>query len=247
MIKCLAIDDEPLALSQLKTMIEKMPFLELVAACSDAFEATKVLDQEKVDAIFVDINMPDLNGLDFVRSLVNPPIVVFITAYSEYALDSYQVSATDYLLKPFGLPEFQKTANKVKHLYQLIEAERTLTNGGNVTTKASNTLFVKTDYKIVPINPDNISYIEAMGEYLRIHSDKGEKSVVTLMPMKTMETSLPGNSFVRIHRSYIINIKKIKEITRMRIRMDEETWLTVSDSYKDSFQKFIKEHCVGIK
>lgn len=247
MIRCLAIDDEPLALTQLKTMIGKIPFLELAAACNDAFEATKVLDSEKVDAIFVDINMPDLNGLDFVRSLVNPPIVVFITAYSEYALDSYQVSATDYLLKPFGLPEFQKTANKVKHQYQLIEAGHALANGTKTTADAGSTLFVKTDYRIVPIETDNICYIEAMGEYLRIHSDKGEKTVVTLMPMKAMEASLPGNNFVRIHRSYIVNFRKIKEIARMRIRMDKDTWLTVSESYKNSFQNFVKEHSIGMK
>ena len=229
MIKCLAIDDEPLALLQLRTMIEKSPFLHLVAACQDAFEAMKVLDEEEVDAIFVDINMPDLNGLDFVRSLTDPPLIVFTTAYSLYALEGFKVNAIDYLLKPFGMHEFQKSAAKVKHQYELEKAalkEQSL---------AGDTLFVKADYRTVRVSLKQIVYVESKSEYLKLHLDNGEK-LMFLMSMKKLADILPADSFLRIHRSYIVNMNKVQEISKMRIKLSDDTLLPISDMYKDELR-----------
>lgn len=240
MIKCLAIDDEPLALLQLRTMIEKTPFLHLVAACQDAFEAMKVLGEEEVDAIFVDINMPDLNGLDFVRSLADPPLIVFTTAYSQYALEGFKVNAIDYLLKPFGMPEFQKSAAKVKHQYELEKAalkEQSL---------AGDTLFVKADYRTVRVGLKQIVYVESKSEYLQLHLDNGEK-LMFLMSMKKLADILPADGFLRIHRSYIVNMNKVQEISKMRIKLSDDTLLPISDMYKNEVQKYIDERTINIQ
>ena len=242
-IKCLAIDDEPLALLQLKTLIEKTPFLQLVAACDGAIEAYKVLNEDEVDVIFVDINMPDLNGLDFVRSLTNPPLVVFTTAYSQYAVEGFKVNAIDYLLKPFGMPEFVKSAEKVRRQYELMhpeqqeETQRLLDN---------EVLFVKCDYRTLRINVSDIKYVETMSEYLRIHLDNGEK-LMTLMSMKRLDEMLPPKDFMRVHRSYIVNMNKVKEIAKMRILIDADTYLPISDMYKDAVMAYINQRTIGGK
>ena len=237
-IKCLAIDDEPLALLQLRTLIEKTPFLHLVAACQDAFEAMRVLDEEEVDAIFIDINMPDLNGLDFVRSLADPPLIVFTTAYSQYAVEGFKVNAIDYLLKPFGMPEFQKSAAKVKHQYELEKAalkEQSL---------ADNTLFVKADYRTVRVSLNQIAYVESKSEYLQLHLDNGEK-LMFLMSIKKLADILPPADFLRIHRSYIVNMNRMQEISKMRIKMKDGLYLPISDMYKDEVQRYIDERTIN--
>jgi two-component system LytT family response regulator len=165
MIRCLAIDDEPLALRQLAAYIGKIPFLELAGQCQSALEARKIMEDDMIDAIFVDINMPDLNGMDFVRSLAAPPIVVFTTAYSEYAVEGYKVNAVDYLLKPFGLDDFKRAANKVKKQYDL-------ENAASVSqVDTDDALFFKTEHRVVRININDIRYIEGMSEYLKIYID----------------------------------------------------------------------------
>ena len=148
MIKCLAIDDEPLALQQLVTYIQKIPYLELVGECQSALEAKAIMERDIIDAIFIDINMPDLNGMDFVRSLAAPPIVVFTTAYSEYAVEGYKVNAVDYLLKPFGLDDFKRAAMKVKTQFELQNAQPAMVS----TPDEDDALFLKTDYKVVRVN-----------------------------------------------------------------------------------------------
>ena len=158
MITCLAIDDEPLALQQLSSYIPRVPFLELKAQCQSALEAREVMKREAIDAIFIDINMPDLNGMDFVRSMPIPPIVVFTTAYSEYAIEGYKVDAVDYLLKPFGLEELQRAALKVKERYELKQAASAATE----TKDGADTIFVKSDYSVVPVKLGDIAYIEGM-------------------------------------------------------------------------------------
>lgn len=242
-IKCLAIDDEPLALLQLKTLIEKTPFLQLVAACDGAIEAYNVLNQNEVDVIFVDINMPDLNGLEFVRSLANPPLVVFTTAYSQYAVEGFMVNAIDYLLKPFGMPEFVKSAEKVRRQYELMHPEQ---QEMTQETLANGTLFVKCDYRTIRINVNDIKYVESMSEYLRIHLDNGEK-LMTLMSMKRLDEMLSPKDFMRVHRSYIVNMNKIKEISKMRIVIDAETYLPISDMYKDAVMTYIDQRTLGGK
>lgn len=245
MIKCIAIDDEPLALRQLQTFIEKTPYLQLVAACQDAFEAIKILGEEQVDAVFADINMPDLSGLDFVRSLKQPPLIVFTTAYSQYAVDGFRVNAIDYLLKPFGMPEFLQSAEKVKRQYEL-EHQEMQGASTSVTTDASDALFVKCDYRTVRISISQICYIESMSEYLRIHLDNGEK-LMTLMAIKKVGTLLPASNFIRIHRSYLVNMNKVQEVSKMKLKMDSGTVLPIGDVYKDDVQAYVETRTIGGK
>jgi len=252
MIKVIAIDDEPLALLQLKKMIELTPYFTLVAACQSAFEAIKIMDENEVDAIFADINMPDLSGLDFVRSLTNPPIIVFTTAYSQYALEGYKVNAIDYLLKPFGHPEFQRAANKVKQQYELLHASKV----GSTPTEEDedidtdgqriegDILFVKDGYNIVRISVSEILYIESQSEYLKLYMTSGSSHMV-LMSIKRMAQILPSDRFIRIHRSYIVNMSHAIEISRLRVRVDENTLLPIGDSYKDETLKYINDRMVG--
>lgn len=245
MIKVLAIDDEPLALLQLQKMIEITPYFTLVAACSDAFEAMRAMDENEVDVIFTDINMPDLSGMDFAKSLSNPPMIVFTTAYSQYAVDGYKVNAIDYLLKPFGLPEFQKAAAKVKKQYELMHnSQATAASTEEESRIDGDILFVKVDYRIVRINISDIRYIESQSEYLKLYMQNGP-SLMVLMSIRRMSEILPADRFVRIHRSYIVNMNHVKEVSKLRIRMDAETILPIGDLYKDSTLKFINDRLVG--
>ena len=238
MIKCLAIDDEPLALEQLANYIKKIPFLELVARCQSALDAREIMECEVIDAIFCDINMPDLNGMDFVKSLAVPPMVVFTTAYSEYAVEGFKVDAVDYLLKPFGLADFQRAANKVKARYDLM-------NTAVVSTvDEDNAIFLKTEYKVVRLSISDIRYVEGMSEYLKIHVEGQSKPLIVLLSMKKMEERLP-KFFMRIHRSYIINLKKIQEVNKNRVIMDRDTWLPIGDNYKEQFQDYINTKFLG--
>ena len=238
MIKCLAIDDEPLALEQLANYIKKIPFLELVARCQSALDAREIMECEVIDAIFCDINMPDLNGMDFVKSLAVPPMVVFTTAYSEYAVEGFKVDAVDYLLKPFGLADFQRAANKVKARYDLM-------NTAVVSSvDEDNAIFLKTEYKVVRLSISDIRYVEGMSEYLKIHVEGQPKPLIVLLSMKKMEERLP-NFFMRIHRSYIINLKKIQEVNKNRVIMDRDTWLPIGDNYKEQFQDYINTKFLG--
>ena len=166
MIRCMAIDDEPLALQQIATYINKVPFLELVAQCQSALEARQFLEQDTVDAIFCDINMPDLNGMDFVKSLTTPPLIVFTTAYAEYAVEGFKVNAVDYLLKPFGLQDFQRAAQRLQdRLGDTLNTQHPRPN----TQDNDDTIFLKTEYRIVKVSISSIRYIEAMSEYLKVH------------------------------------------------------------------------------
>jgi DNA-binding LytR/AlgR family response regulator len=241
MIKVLAIDDEPLALQQLTAYIGKVPFLELVEACQSAADAMKVLEWEVIDAIFVDINMPDLNGMDFVKSLVMPPLVVFTTAYSEYAVEGYKVDAVDYLLKPFGLQDFQRAAMKVKTRLE----ERTPAPTASAAEE-DDTLFLKTDYKVVRVSISEIRYVEGMSEYVKIFLD-GQKPLVVLLSMKKLEERLPASAFMRIHRSYIVNLAKIREVNKNRVIMDADTYLPIGENYKDAFAAYLDSRFLGKK
>ncbi|MBO4827341.1 MAG: response regulator transcription factor [Prevotella sp.] len=239
MIKVLAIDDEPLALQQLASYIEKIPFLELVAECQSALEARAIMNDKLVDAIFVDINMPDLNGMDFVRSLAAPPLVVFTTAYPDYAVEGFRVNAIDYLLKPFGLDDFRRAAMKVKAQYDLMNAAVVS------AVDEDDALFLKTEYKVVRINVADIRYVEGMSEYLRIYLDRQPKPLIVLLSMKKLEERLPSSSFMRVHRSYIINLKKIQEVNKNRVIMDADTYIPIGDMYKDAFNQYLSTKFLG--
>ncbi|MCR5817850.1 MAG: LytTR family DNA-binding domain-containing protein [Prevotella sp.] len=236
-IKVLAIDDEPLALQQLVTYINKVPFLELAAQFQSAVEARAFLEQDNADAIFCDINMPDLNGMDFIKSLAAPPLIVFTTAYSEYAVEGFRVNAVDYLLKPFSLQDFQRAANKL--LTQLTPHLSPLTSDlSPLTSHLSEYVFLKTDYRVIKVNIADIRYIEAMSEYLKVWREGETKPIITLLSMKKIEESLP-DYFMRIHRSYIINLKKITEVNKNRVFLSEDTSIPIGDLYKEAFQAFI--------
>ena len=243
MIRCLAIDDEPLALQQLAAYIKKTPFLELVAQCQSAIEARQFLEQDTVDAIFCDINMPDLNGMDFVKSLQAPPLIVFTTAYSEYAVEGFKVNAVDYLLKPFGMQDFMRAANRLR---ERVSGFKFQVSGSSspLTSESDDVIFLKTDYRMVKVTISEIRYIEAMSEYLKIFIEGEAKPIVTLLSMKKMEEKLTEN-FMRIHRSYIVNLTKIQEINKNRIIMDAETYLPIGDMYKEAFQKYIDTKFLG--
>lgn len=238
MIRCLAIDDEPLALQQLTAYIKKIPFLELVDSCQSAHDAMLIMDREVIDAIFVDINMPDLNGMDFVKSLAMPPLIVFTTAYSEYAVEGFKVDAVDYLLKPFGLTDFQRAANKVKARYDQ-------QNTAMISPVEDDTLFLKTDYKVIRIEVKDIRYVQSMSEYLKIFLEGRAKPVIVLLSMKKMEERLPSSQFMRIHRGYIINLSKIQEVNKNRVIMDEETYLPIGDNYKEVFMGYLESKFLG--
>ena len=233
MITCLAIDDEPLALQQLVAYISKVPFLQLAAQCQSAVEARAFLEHDTVDAIFCDINMPDLNGMDFVKSLAVPPLVVFTTAYSEYAVEGFRVNAVDYLLKPFGLQDFQRAASRLKE--RLSES---------APVDSDDTLFLKTDYRIVKVSIPDIRYIEGMSEYLKVWIKDEPKPIITLLSMKKMEERLP-DYFMRIHRSYIINLTMIQEVNKNRVIMDADTYLPIGDMYKETFQAYLDTKFLG--
>ncbi|MBR3089087.1 MAG: response regulator transcription factor [Prevotella sp.] len=242
-IRCLAIDDEPLALQQLVAYIKKVPFLELQAQCQSAMEARAFLENDTVDAIFCDINMPDLNGMDFVKSLASPPLIIFTTAYSEYAVEGFRVNAVDYLLKPFGLQEFQRAANRLR---ERLEVQRERFEGQKEATEGQEgqDIFLKTDYRIVKVSIPDIRYVEAMSEYLKVWVEGMPKPIITLLSMKKMEERLP-DGFMRIHRSYIINLSKIQEVNKNRVIMDAQTFLPIGDMYKDAFQAYLETKFLG--
>lgn len=239
MIKCIAIDDEPLALKKLVTYIKKIPYLELVAQCRSAIEAQRVIDDQEVEAIFLDINMPDLNGLDFAKSMQDHskgPVMVFTTAYSEYAIEGYKANGVGYLLKPYSFEEFEDAVLKVKEICEIRQQAMT-----EVTAQSDDDgiIFVKSDYKIVRIAIEHITHIEAMSEYLRITCDDKERPVIVLLSMKKIEEHLPSNQFMRIHRSFIINLKKISEIKKNHVVIEGDISLPIGDNYKDAFMNYL--------
>jgi len=232
-ISCIAIDDEPLAVKKISGYVQKTPFLELVAECRSAFEAMEILNNRNIQLLFIDINMPDLNGLEFVKSLTDKPYIVFTTAYSEYAVEGFQVDAADYLLKPITYSSFLKAANKVKNLIDL----NTNSHKESIRTTSSH-LFVRSDYKLIRIELDDIKYIESQHEYIKIHLINNAP-VMTQLSMKTIEEQLPSDRFMRVHRSFIVSLNKISIIERNRIVFDGKVYIPVSDPYKEKFQEYI--------
>ena len=241
MVKCIAIDDEPLALRQIKSYIERTEQLELVASCRSALEAQTILEQEHIDLIFVDINMPDMNGLDFVRSLTQNYFIVFTTAHSEFALEGFKLNAIDYLLKPFSYEEFMKATQKVISLVDLVERCRAAESAAaqNEAEEADQGyLSVKADYKTQLVKIADIVYLESAGEYVRLHIEGGQ-TITTLFRLKNMEASLPANNFLRVHRSYIINLKRISSYTKGRIFLDNGEYIPLGENYKERFFNFL--------
>lgn len=243
MIRCLAIDDEPLAIRQITGYIAKIPFLELVHTFTNAVEAQHYMLNNSVDLIFVDINMPDLSGVDFVRSLASPPMVIFTTAYSEYAIEGFKLDAIDYLLKPFSFAEFSRSVNKAYSLYELLSmktrAESADDDAGSESSSDKEYISVRADHKTSLVKVSNIVYLESEGEYVRMHLNDGTK-LVTLFRLKNMENALPAEMFMRVHRSYIINLQCVTGYTKGRVFISNDDYVPIGENYKDAFLKYVE-------
>lgn len=244
MVRCIAIDDEPLALRQIKSYIDRAEQLELVAACRSAKEALKVLEQNRVDLIFVDINMPDMNGLELVRSLTSTHYIVFTTAHPEFAIEGFKLNAIDYLLKPFTFEEFMKAAQKAISLVDLVErchAAESAIAQNEAESSDKEYISVKADYKTQLVKISDIVYLESAGEYVRLHIE-GSSTITTLFRLKNMETSLPQESFLRVHRSYIVNLRRISSYTKGRIFLDNGEYIPLGENYKERFFEHLNQN-----
>lgn len=217
----IAIDDEPIALDVVQSHASKVPFIELRATFTNAFEAITFLQQNKTDLIFLDIKMPDISGIDFLNSLNNPPMVIFTTAYSEHAVKSFELDAIDYLLKPFSLSRFLKACNKAHELHELRN------NAQNSTEPSS--IFIKDGYEQIKVQISDISYIEASGNYTQIHLDN-DKLLSTRVPLNEMLLMLPSQKFIRTHRAFIVSKEKISKYDRFQVWIGEQS-IPISNTY----------------
>ena len=237
-IRCAVVDDEPLALGLMASYVKKTPFLELVGSYSSAVQAMQEMHDNPVDLIFLDIQMPELNGLDYSRMISPQTRVVFTTAFNQYALDGYKVNALDYLLKPISYPDFLLAANKAQEWFRLVEQSQQSEKKENQDEKLS--IFVKSDYKLIRIELKNILYVEGLKDYVKIYEDNTGRPVISLMSMKAMEEMLPADRFMRVHRSYIVQKEKIRIIEHNRIVFGN-TYIPIGDSYKQVFQDFLNK------
>jgi two-component system, LytTR family, response regulator LytT len=234
-LRTIAIDDEPLAIALLTDYINKTPFLELTGTFDNPLDAIDFLHNEQVDLILVDIQMHDLTGIEFVRTLEISPKIIFTTAYAQYAIEGFKLNATDYLLKPFSYEEFLKSVQKA---YKLAELE----NGAITTVEANNQfLFLKSEYKIRRINFNDILYIEGLKDYIKVFIKGEPKPILSLNSIKALEQKLPEDRFMRVHRSFIVNLEQIDTIDRSRIVFGKE-YIPVSDQYKDKFQAYLDKN-----
>ncbi|MGZ8549697.1 MAG: LytR/AlgR family response regulator transcription factor [Chitinophagaceae bacterium] len=230
MLTCIAVDDEPLALTLLEDNISKVPFLKLVAKCADAFEAMKVLQEQTIDLVFIDIQMPGLTGLQFIESLTQKPMVILITAYKQFALEGYALNVVDYLVKPVELKRFMAACNKTWELYQLKNAANRPFN------QPLDYFFVNADYRLVKIMYNEITWIEGLRDYLKIHLKSSAKPVITRMNLKDIEEQLPASKFLRIHKSFIVGIESITSVRKNSVFINEME-LPVGETYRDSIKK----------
>jgi two-component system, LytTR family, response regulator LytT len=235
MISTIAIDDEPLALQLVTGYIEKTPGLKLIGKFDNPLDASEFLSDTIVDLIFIDIQMPDLSGIEFTRIMEKGPKVIFTTAYEKYALEGYKLEIVDYLLKPFSYEEFLTAVHKVQKLLKLEQKAPEKVDVNN------EFLFLKSDYKIKRINFNDILYIEGLKDYVKVYTQNSPKPVLSLTSLKLLESKLPETKFMRVHRSFIVNLEKIDTIERSRIVFGKE-YIPVSDQYKERFQEFLDKN-----
>lgn len=235
-LKCIAVDDEPLALKLVQTFIEQTPFLQLIASCDNAVEAMGMIREKQPDLVFLDINMPNLTGMELARLLQEQsgtlPKIVFTTAYNHYAIEGYRVNAVDYLLKPFSYEEFLRAANKVLQLTE--EAS----NNFQAITADDEFIFLKVEYHWVRISLKEILYIESLKDYVKVHLDNAEKAVLSLISLKALEEKLPPAKFMRMNRSFIVSLEKISAISKNSIFINK-TEITVGEQYKETFKVIV--------
>ena len=234
MMNCLAIDDEKLVLELLVDNIRQVPFLHLVKACKNAIEATAVLQEEKIDLIFADIQMPRLNGLQFIQTLLHPPLVILITAYEQYALEGYNLNVVDYLLKPVAFDRFLKACNKARDLFMLKSNQPPAPK-----EESADYLFVNVEYTLVRIPFTDILFVEGLKDYIRIHLSSSSRPVITKMSLKAMEEKLPPSLFIRVHKSYIIAVHRITVVKRDMVCIGPQE-IPVSEFYKENLHRIIK-------
>lgn len=237
MIRCLVVDDEPLALDILEDYIKKVPFLTLVKTTTSAIEGLSLVQSDAVDLVFLDVQMPELTGIQFLKIINGKCDVILTTAYSQYAMDGYELDVVDYLLKPIAFDRFYKAAQKVLQNNNHSQAPESFSNHSN-----RNFIFVKTEHKIQKIYLDDILYIKGLKDYISIFT-KTER-IITLQNMKKMEESLPPKSFTRVHKSYIIALSKIESIERSRIQIGDKI-IPIGDTYKEYFFKQIEDKNIG--
>ena len=242
MIKCIAIDDEPLALRQIEAYISRVADLQLVALCHSAAAAEKVMGEQSVDLLFVDVNMPDKSGVEFVRELQNPPMIIFTTAYSEYAIDGFRLDAVDYLLKPFAFAEFERAVDKARSLVELRrlrdEKHTPIAEAEPADNAESECISIRADYKVSLVKYADIIFIESVGEYIRLHLTSGQR-MMTLLRLKNMESALPADRFMRVHRSYIVNLLHVAGYARGEVFLDSGDRVPLSVNYRDAFREYI--------
>ncbi|MFC6859898.1 LytR/AlgR family response regulator transcription factor [Zunongwangia atlantica] len=235
LLKCLIVDDEPMALELLESYVLKTPFLELKGKCQSALEALSLINRQQIDLIFLDIQMPDLNGLEFSKTLSKDTRVIFTTAFDRYALDGYKVNAIDYLLKPFNYTEFLNAANKAKDWFELKNKPE---NPKISAASNSQFLFVKTDYKQKKIALNEILYFEGLKDYVKIFLKLETKPILTIKSLKSLEEELATDKFMRVHRSFIVALDHIDEVERNQIIIGDKR-ITVSEANREKFQEFI--------
>lgn len=232
-MRCLIVDDEPLARELLEDNVKKVPFLQLEGCCSNAIEALDVLHRETIDLLFLDIQMPGVNGIQFLQTLQKPVMVIFITAYEKFAIDGYSLNVVDYLLKPVAFDRFLKAVNKAQELFSLRRRPAT-----------TDCIFVHSEYNLVRVSFAEITYIEGLKDYIKIHLSESRRPVITRVTMKSMDEQLPSSKFVRIHKSFIVAIDKVDSIRKGRIKIGAAE-LPVSDGYAAKFYQAIGKTDVG--
>ncbi len=237
MITTIAIDDEPLALQLVTGYIEKTPGLKLIGKFDNPIDASDFLTEETADLIFVDIQMPDLSGIEFARTIAKGTKVIFTTAHDKYAIEGFKLDIVDYLLKPFSYEEFLNSVQKVKRIFKLEHQSLNKVDANN------EFLFLKSDYKIKRINFDDIIYIEGLKDYVKVYVRNGIKPILSLSSLKILETKLPESKFMRVHRSFIVNLTEINTIDRGRIVFGK-VFIPVSDQYKEKFQEFLDKNII---
>ncbi|WP_114782301.1 LytR/AlgR family response regulator transcription factor [Botryobacter ruber] len=240
-IRCLAVDDEPLALDILESYTKKLPFLTLVKTCSSATEAMQVLQEEQIDLMFLDIEMPELTGIQLLNILRHPPLIIFTTAYPNYALEGFNQDAVDYLLKPIPFDRFFKAVNKAQERLQHNHVKQVPETPVRVQQAAPEQefMFVKADYKTIRVDFKDIMWVEGLKDYVIIQTK--DQKIITLLSMNKMMEKLPPSKFLRVHRSFIVALQKIDSIEKSRIRIGNKE-IPIGEVYKDQFLKWVEEN-----
>jgi DNA-binding LytR/AlgR family response regulator len=234
-MRCLIIDDEPLAIKVIESYIEQIEGVEVVATCSNPLEVISILNKQAVDLVFLDIEMPNLTGIDLVKAIENMPQFIFTTAYSQYALDGFNLNATDYLVKPIPFHRFLKAISKVREKYQSETSFDVNTSSAGVSESYQNDfIFVKSEYENIKINTEDILYIQGLKDYIKIYTKDSQKAILTLMSFKNILEKLPKKDFLRVHKSYIINIQQIKALQKTKVIVGN-VQIPIGDTFKAKF------------